>query len=610
MQATTPGDSMPMRGDGQHQQQVDLGDERQGSAPQKRRQQKKPSARSKASPPGTFEPPGNFSWPAARAPGLVSQTARTPLVPPPPYAAPVPVPQTVTAQMIGMEFAARAAIATQAAVHAAALQASLLRQHQQQSLVASNNRYMNDHSLPSTSQRSQEQHRKQEQTQQAHRKEEREALFVAPIEDQPVYVGVLKTFSPKDGYGFISCPELREKFDRDVYIHKAEIPESASVSCGCSLRFRLHLNPKGQPQARTVSFVETAASEAPEALAAENLLLDFAWETLPDEAPLRVQAGAQMAGPVRICSWNILAVAYANCKAFPDVEPSVLSWDRRKGQVARALELMNADIVCLQEVDRPLQDLGLQEYEQVRAQRPDGRADGCIIAWKKGSFTLVTSEVISFDNHVPSTSGSDTERFRRGNCAAIAELRRSSSKGPRSTFLVATTHLCWEVECEDVRQQQASVLLEALKARSQRLGHRTVLCGDLNAMPGCRSHRTITEALPSVYRDLEAEDTVTNSNASAGPAIVHGSDVSGDRESGSTGRAPKEREGFAGMLDYLCLDSRGAKVSSRLKLPGRPELRDKLGQGSDGPLPTLLCSSWPSDHLPVAADINFAVVFQ
>jgi endonuclease/exonuclease/phosphatase family metal-dependent hydrolase len=369
----------------------------------------------------------------------------------------------------------------------------------------------------------------------------------------------------------------------------------------------LHLNPKGQPQARDVTLVETSPLEVADSISPTSLLLDLGdWEPLPDEAPLRIQSGTH-SNSVRICSWNILAVAYANCKAFPDVEPALLAWDRRRALVARALEMMNADVVCLQEVDRPLEDLGLQEYDQVRAQRPDGRADGCTIAWKRGSFTLVNEEVISFDDHLGLDH--DQQRFRRGNCAAIAELRRSSSKGERS-FLVATTHLCWEADSEDIRQQQANVLLTALEARSRRLGPRTVLCGDLNAMPGCLSHRTITNALPSVYRDLEAEDAVTNSNASAGPAVIHGDDIPGGRENGSRGEASKEKQGFAGMLDYLCMDARGAKVSSRLRLPGRPELRDKLGQGAEGPLPTLLCASWPSDHLPVAADVNFAVVFQ
>lgn len=408
---------------------------------------------------------------------------------------------------------------------------------------------------------------------------------------QPFYVGVLRTFSPKDGYGFIQCPALRKGFDRDIYIHKAELPEGAS--CGCSVSFRLHINAKGQPQARDVTLV--VDSEGGCSYQGE-LLLDFAFESLHQEA-LSPAASKLQSQPVRICCWNILAAAYANCKAFPDVEPSFFAWPRRKSLIAAALARLDADVFCLQEVDRPLEDLGLQGYEHVRAQRPDSRADGCIIAWKRGDFVMERKEVICFDDYLPlgvEEEDKNAQKFRRGNCAVLAELKR---KGERS-FVVATAHLCWEAECEDVRQMQTQVLLAALEPHANRLGNRAILCGDLNAMPGCRSHGTITRAMASVYGDLEAAGCVTNSNASASAPVIVGS----DRAAGSAPAEPAT--GFAGMLDYLCLNSSAVTPLSRLRLPAREELHAKLG-GRDGPLPTLLCQTWPSDHLPVAADICF-----
>lgn len=414
---------------------------------------------------------------------------------------------------------------------------------------------------------------------------------------QPVYVGVLKTYSPKEGYGFIHCPQLKEGFERDVYIHKANVPEGAS--CGCSLHFRLHLNSKGQPQARHVSLVIDMEAEAP-CPRSKELLLDFSFESVREE-PVVSPTGSPSAHTVRICSWNILASAYATCKAFPDVEPTVLAWPRRRPLIAAALLRLDADVVCLQEVDRPFEDLGMEDYDHVRAQRPDSRADGCIIAWRRNLFTLESQEVISFDDHLPVGMKEEGSRFRRGNCALIAELRHTS-KGERP-FAVATAHLCWEAECEDVRQVQISVFLRALEPHSKRLGHRTVLCGDLNAMPGCASHGIITGLLTSVYSDLEGTDTVTNSNASASSPIIDG----GDHKRIASGT---EGVGFAGMLDYLCIDPRAVTAFSRLRLPGCAELRAKFGNDGNGPVPTLLCENWPSDHLPVAAEVSFTMNWQ
>merc|ERR1712070_169603 len=252
------------------------------------------------------------------------------------------------------------------------------------------------------------------------------------------------------------------------------------------------------------------------------------------------------------------------------------------------------------EVDRPLDDLGLQEYDSVRAQRPDSRADGCVIAWKRNEFKMECKEVISFDEHLPSDEGQDVQRFRRGNCAVVAELRRNGGQ----SFVVATAHLCWEAEHEDVRKLQAEVLLRALEVHSKRVGHRAILCGDLNAMPGCASHASITATLQSVYRDLEAAGTVTNSNACAGSAVIVRENGHRATNSGS------KSVGFAGMLDYLCLDPHSATALSRLRLPDCDELRSKLGGGPSEALPTLLCRTWPSDHLPVAADISFTVNWQ
>lgn len=51
-----------------------------------------------------------------------------------------------------------------------------------------------------------------------------------------------------------------------------------------------------------------------------------------------------------VLSYNILAELYATQVAFPSSEPHVLLWQYRVQLILRELELYNADIICLQEV--------------------------------------------------------------------------------------------------------------------------------------------------------------------------------------------------------------------------------------------------------------------
>jgi len=65
-----------------------------------------------------------------------------------------------------------------------------------------------------------------------------------------VYQGSLKSFSQNSGYGFIHCPDLWERYKRDVYVHKTEMPGDYRTGLTCDFQFIL--NPKGQPQAKNV----------------------------------------------------------------------------------------------------------------------------------------------------------------------------------------------------------------------------------------------------------------------------------------------------------------------------------------------------------------------
>jgi len=90
-------------------------------------------------------------------------------------------------------------------------------------------------------------------------------LFVPPDEvpeevltdNEPEYQGLLKSFSAKDGYGFLHCAELWSICGRDVYVRTHDLPAQAQI--GVAVKFMVTWNARGQPQAYQVSFAGGSA---------------------------------------------------------------------------------------------------------------------------------------------------------------------------------------------------------------------------------------------------------------------------------------------------------------------------------------------------------------
>jgi len=261
---------------------------------------------------------------------------------------------------------------------------------------------------------------------------------------------------------------------------------------------------------------------------------------------------------------------------YPDVEPAILRPSRRRAQAKFILKELQADIICLQEVDCPLEELGLgEDYDSIEAQRPGGRADRCVIAWRKDRIEVGPQKhrMMMFDDHPPPAAFEcDPAHYETGNVGLAVELRLRSDPG-KHCVTVATTHLCWEPHKMDVRQWQLHTFFNMVTALA---GPRLLLCGDLNSQPGTQPHQLLAHGcgLTSAYADAEAV-ALTNSNAHACQG------------------------GFAAMIDYIWYSPKWFSVRKRIQLPSGDELKRPLGGHlhDDRPVPTLLSPGWPSDHL-------------
>lgn len=256
-----------------------------------------------------------------------------------------------------------------------------------------------------------------------------------------------------------------------------------------------------------------------------------------------------MAMDLRIASYNILADAYIKPEWFPHTPADVLRPRRRQEALVRRIAGLDADIVCLQEVEpgsfaalqRALEPCG---YTGVLALKQQGRPDGCAVF-----------------HRLERSLGHRAHYFRdrledgrvSGHLALVVDFDAGGDR-----LRVACTHLRWDRPDRPVEQhqgmQEAAELLEELVRRDQEA--LWVVCGDFNAQPGEPLVQAFAAAgLLDAYEGRHQPTCNANGRAKA--------------------------------IDFL-FHSRALQAQ-----PVRlPELEDRT------PMPS---ESEPSDHLPIAA---------
>merc|ERR1719499_264626 len=72
------------------------------------------------------------------------------------------------------------------------------------------------------------------------------------------FTGVIVSYKPEEGYGFIQCPELHDVFGRDVFLHRLQI---GRFDVGSTVSFGVFLNKNSQPQAKELAVPQRPAEE-------------------------------------------------------------------------------------------------------------------------------------------------------------------------------------------------------------------------------------------------------------------------------------------------------------------------------------------------------------
>ncbi|KAM0019521.1 putative poly(A)-specific ribonuclease [Helianthus debilis subsp. tardiflorus] len=325
----------------------------------------------------------------------------------------------------------------------------------------------------------------------------------------------------------------------------------------------------------------------------------------------------------RLVSYNILAQAYVKSSVFPHSPSPCLKWKARSPVILDVLKSLDADILCLQELDEYdkfyKEKIEQNDYSSIYIKRSGRKLDGCGIFYKHKRLELVTEERIDYndlanlilddssrleqkerapetDNKEEVTSprdhGDPNDPYVRLKRDCVGIMAAFKFKYPYQHYVIVTnTHIYWDPEWADVKLAQAKYLLSRVARFKKTVSEKyectpsVLIAGDFNSVPGDKVYQYLVSGGPMSEPSPECSEDVPMPLCSV-YAHTRG-------EPKFTNYTP----GFTGTLDYILFSpSEGIEPVGYLELPDAesPDLK--------GGLPNYY---HPSDHLPIGAE--FAV---
>ncbi|CAL8316528.1 unnamed protein product [Merluccius merluccius] len=201
-----------------------------------------------------------------------------------------------------------------------------------------------------------------------------------------------------------------------------------------------------------------------------------------------------------VMSYNILSqdLLQENAYLYRHCDPSVLPWDFRLPNLLGEIQLYDADVLCLQEVQQDhyeaqmkpaLEALG---YTCVYKKRTGKKPEGCAVVFKSSRLSLVSAHPLEYLR--PGDALLD-----RDNVGLVLLLRPTDAAGqsdPSDFICVANTHLLYNPRRGDIKLAQLAILLAEISRRSRLpdgSANPVVVCGDFNSTPRSPLYRFLTQ---------------------------------------------------------------------------------------------------------------------
>ncbi len=187
-----------------------------------------------------------------------------------------------------------------------------------------------------------------------------------------------------------------------------------------------------------------------------------------------------------VLTYNILCHTYASQTHYGYTPSQALSWDYRKELILQEIRELNADIVCLQEVDMDnfneyfRVQLAYNDYKGVfwpksrartMAEKEAKLVDGCATFFKGNKFVLLDKQIIDFANTAinrPDMKGEHDIFNRVMPRDHIAVVTFFENRLTGSRCIVANAHIFWDPAYRDVKLVQVAILMDQVTKLADR----------------------------------------------------------------------------------------------------------------------------------------------
>ena len=203
---------------------------------------------------------------------------------------------------------------------------------------------------------------------------------------------------------------------------------------------------------------------------------------------------------ITVLSYNTLSQNSAK-KLSHYAEISVLNWLSRRQVLLREIFSMDADILCLQEVDdfddwwRPqLSSAGYDSVYKRRTEHLRPRQEGVVIAYKRDSFQMFRSDYIELNDAVTDDieDRNLAARSITDHCAVMMQLQPWEMCDDPTGVLVCCAILEERPELEAVRMLQGKYLAHKIEKFNSDFHLPVILCGSFHCEPGGLLYETLT----------------------------------------------------------------------------------------------------------------------
>nr|XP_023022672.1 2',5'-phosphodiesterase 12 [Leptinotarsa decemlineata] len=321
---------------------------------------------------------------------------------------------------------------------------------------------------------------------------------------------------------------------------------------------------------------------------------------------------------VRVVTYNILADLYCNSDytrtvLHPYCPPYALEIDYRKQLILKEIIGYNADIICLQEVDRKVYKYDLQTvlehlgYGSELSLKGGEVAEGLALFYSKERFRLLETNRLVLSEHISTDEQfSDIwEKISTNDKLASRILDRSTTLqtsvldvlGQDEVLVVANTHLYFHPDSDHIRLLHGGLCIRYLenfvKEMKRKIPNKRVsliFCGDFNSVPECGIYKLFTQGeVPKDFIDFQSNKEESINNVELKQPFQLASACGTPKYTNFTA-------GFQECLDYIFYERNNFQVAQVVPLPSYEEVSANIA------LPSVV---FPSDHIALVSDLKW-----